>query len=240
MARQIESDQILLIDHQPIYRGGLKTALIHGGYNVLGEASSAHSGLRAAEELAPGIVIVEALLPGVNGFVTAAYIRRALPSVKIVVISSEQKPTLTASAIRVGAMGFLEKSDEPEAILEVMHAVKSGHNILQSRAMADEDTTRLLISYLRSESRDLRQNSGPDLSPRELEVLDCLLMGYANKDIADALFITEQTVKNHMTSIMRKLSVTDRVAALRVAMTSGWSCLGVPALVEDPLLAVRQ
>ncbi len=240
MARQIENDQILLIDHQPIYRGGLRTALIHGGYNVIGEASSSHCGLRAAEELAPGIVIVEALLPGVNGIVTAAYIRRALPSVKIVMIASERKPTLIASALRVGAMGFLEKSDEPETILDVLHAVKSGHNILQARAMADEATTRLLISYLRSEPQDTKSNGGPDLSPRELEVLDCLLMGYANKDIAEALFITEQTVKNHMTSIMRKLSVTDRVAALRVAMTSGWSCLGVPALIDDPLLAYRR
>jgi DNA-binding NarL/FixJ family response regulator len=62
-------------------------------------------------------------------------------------------------------------------------------------------------------------------------------MGYANRDIAKALFITEQTVKNHMTSIMRKLSVSDRVAALRVAMSSGWSYLGMPALVNDPMLS---
>jgi DNA-binding NarL/FixJ family response regulator len=240
MGRQIESDQILLIDHQPIYRGGLRTALIHGGYAVVGEAATAHLGLRAAEELLPGIIIIEALLPGVNGFVTAAYIRRALPNVKIIMISSEQKPTLTASAIRVGAMGFIQKSDEPEAILETLHAVKTGHNILQARAMTDEATTRLLIAYLRSDRRDLQPNGGPDLSPRELEVLDCLLMGYSNRDIADALFITEQTVKNHMTSIMRKLSVTDRVAALRVAMSSGWSCLGVPALVDDPVLSYRR
>jgi len=115
--------------------------------------------------------------------------------------------------------------------------VKHGHNILQARAMTDEATTRLLISYLRADAKANRQPNGQELSPRELEVLDCLLMGFANKDIGDALFITEQTVKNHMTSIMRKFSVTDRVAALRVAMSSGWSCLGVPALVEDPLLA---
>jgi DNA-binding NarL/FixJ family response regulator len=137
-------------------------------------------------------------------------------------------------------MGFIQKSDEPEAILETLHAVKTGHNILQARAMTDEATTRLLIAYLRSDRRDLQPNGGPDLSPRELEVLDCLLMGYSNRDIADALFITEQTVKNHMTSIMRKLSVTDRVAALRVAMSSGWSCLGVPALVDDPVLSYRR
>lgn len=237
MGRQVVTDQLLLIDHQPIYRGGLRSALTNGGYSVIGEAASAHCGLRSAEELAPGIVIIEALLPGVNGFVTASYIRRAVPGAKIIFITSIQCPTLTASAIRVGAMGFIQKSDEPEAILETVHAVKNGHNILQTRAMHDEATTRLLISYLRSDPHGTKSNREPDLSPRELEVLDCLLMGYANRDIAQALFITEQTVKNHMTSIMRKLSVSDRVAALRVAMSSGWSFLGMPALVNDPMLA---
>lgn len=240
MARQIDKDQILLIDHQPIYRGGLRTTLMNFGYSVVGEASTAHYGLRSAEELSPGIVIIEALLPGVNGFVTAKYIQRSLPNVKIVMITAEQKPTLTACALRVGAMGFLQKSDEPEAIDDVLNAVKNGINVLQAKAMTDEATTRLLISYLRDDPDGTHLHTGPELSPRELEVLDCLLMAYTNRDIADALFITEQTVKNHMTSIMRKLSVSDRVAALRVAMTSGWSCLGMPALVEDPVVSYRR
>jgi DNA-binding NarL/FixJ family response regulator len=116
MARQIESDQILLIDHQPIYREGLRMALVHGGYPVVGEAASAHQGLRVAEERAPGIVIIEAMLPGINGFVTAAFLRKAAPWLKIVTIAHVQTPALTASAIRVGAMAFLRKADNPEDI----------------------------------------------------------------------------------------------------------------------------
>jgi DNA-binding NarL/FixJ family response regulator len=237
MGRPVVTDQILLVDHQPIYRGGLRSTLTNSGYCVVGEAATAHQGLRSAEEFVPGIVIIEALLPGVSGFVTASYIRRAVPGVKIILMTGAQCPTLTASAIKVGAMGFIQKSDEPDAIVETVHAVKNGHNVLQARAMSDEATTRLLISYLRSDAHSRKAPCEPDLSPRELEVLDCLLMGYANRDIAKALFITEQTVKNHMTSIMRKLSVSDRVAALRVAMSSGWSYLGMPALVNDPMLS---
>lgn len=240
MARQLDNDQILLIDHQPIYREGLRTALVHGGYPVVGEACTSHQGLRASEERAPGIVIIEAMLPGINGFVTAAFLRKASPWIKIVMIAQSQTPALTASAIRVGAMGFLQKSDEPEAIIETVDAVRRGVNVLQTRAMTDEATAKLLVAYLRSNDRDRQRSGGPDLSPRELEVLDCLLMGYTNREIAEALFITEQTVKNHMTSVMRKLDVTDRVAALRVAMCNGWSCLGVPALVDDPTLTYRR
>jgi len=240
MARQVENDQILLIDHQPIYREGLRMALVHVGFPVVGEAASAHQGLRVAEERAPGIVIIEAMLPGINGFVTAAFLRKAAPWLKIVMIAQAQTPALTASAIRVGAMAFLEKSDEPEEIVDTLDLVRRGVNVLQTRAMTDEATARLLVAYLRSDERERQHAGGPVLSPRELEVLDCLLMGYTNRDIAEALFITEQTVKNHMTSVMRKLAVSDRVAALRVAMCNGWSCLGTPALVDDPALALRR
>jgi DNA-binding NarL/FixJ family response regulator len=239
MGRQTVTDRILLIDHQPIYRGGLRTALTHGGFAVVGEAASAHCGLRAAEEFCPEIVIIEALLPGISGFVTAAYIQRTLPGTRIIMIASAHCPTLTARAIKVGAVAFIQKSDEPETIIETVRAVQKGHNVLQQWALSDESTTRFLLMELRSGCNAKIKHVEPDLSPRELEVLDCLLMGFANREIAEALFITEQTVKNHMTSIMKKLSVSDRVAALRVAMACGWSFLGMPRLVNDPVLAAQ-
>src|SRR5665648_473405 len=96
MARQLDSEQILLVDHQPIYREGLRKALLHGGYPVVGEAGTAHQGLRAAEERVPGIAIIEAMLPGVNGFVTAAFMRRSSPWIRVVMIAHEQTPALTA------------------------------------------------------------------------------------------------------------------------------------------------
>ncbi|MGH2551457.1 MAG: response regulator, partial [Thermomicrobiales bacterium] len=103
MARQIENEQILLVDHQPIYREGMRAALLQGGYPVTGEAATAHQALRAAEERLPGIAIIEAMLPGVNGFVTAAFMRRSAPWIRVIMIAQEQTPALTASAIRVGA-----------------------------------------------------------------------------------------------------------------------------------------
>ena len=240
MAKIHENDRILLVDHQPIYREGLRASLLQAGYPIAGEAGTAHQGLRVAEERTPGIAIIEARLPGINGFVTAAFMRRSAPWVKVIMIAHERTPALTASAIRVGAMAFIGKSCETESIIETVEQVRRGINVLQTQAMTDEGMARLLVEYLRSEEHGRQRSGGPDLSPRELEVLDCLLMGYTNRDIAQALFITEQTVKNHMTSVMRKLSVTDRVAALRVAMGNGWSCLGTPALIDDPVIFGRR
>jgi DNA-binding NarL/FixJ family response regulator len=240
MAKVHENDRILLIDHQPIYREGLRIALLQAGYPIVGEAGTAHQGLRVAEERTPGIAIIEARLPGINGFVTAAFMRRSAPWTKVVMIAHQLTPALTASAIRVGAMAFLEKSYETDHIVEIIESVRRGINVLQTQAMTDEGMAKLLVEYLRSDEHSRQRSGGPDLSPRELEVLDCLLMGNTNREIAKALFITEQTVKNHMTSVMRKLDVNDRVAALRFAMGSGWSCLGTPALVDDPVIFGRR
>jgi DNA-binding NarL/FixJ family response regulator len=240
MAKVHENDRILLIDHQPIYREGLRTALLQAGYPIVGEAGTAHQGLRVAEERTPGIAIIEARLPGINGFVTAAFMRRSAPWTKVVMIAHQITPALTASAIRVGAMAFLEKSYETDHIVEIIESVRRGINVLQTQAMTDEGMARLLVEYLRSDEHGRQRMGGPDLSPRELEVLDCLLMGNTNREIAEAPFITEQTVKNHMTSVMRKLDVNDRVAALRVAMGNGWSCLGTPALIDDPVIFGRR
>jgi len=240
MAKVHDNDRILLIDHQPIYREGLRTALSQAGYPIVGEAGTSHQGLRVAEERAPGIAIIEARLPGINGFVTAAFMRRSAPWTKVVMITHQMTPALTASAIRVGAMAFLEKSFETDRIVETIDQVRRGINVLQTQAMTDEGMAKLLVEYLRSDEHGRQRSGGPALSPRELEVLDCLLMGNTNREIAHALFITEQTVKNHMTSVMRKLDVNDRVAALRVAMGSGWSCLGTPALIDDPVIFGRR
>jgi len=104
MAKVHDNDRILLIDHQPIYREGLRTALLQAGYPIVGEAGTSHQGLRVAEEQTPGIAIIEARLPGINGFVTAAFMRRSAPWTKVVMIAHQLTPALTASAIRVGAI----------------------------------------------------------------------------------------------------------------------------------------
>lgn len=239
MSQSEHRARVLLVDHQPIYRAGFRQLVQQAGMRVVAEADSAHQAMRACDEARPDVVLMEAMLPGINGLVAAAYLRRDHPNVRVVMLGMGTDPAVLASAIRLGAVGYIPKSADTERALAVLESIGRGDNVLEAEATNDPAVISMLVSHLRSGAHERQRVGSPDLSPRELEVLDCLMMGYANKEIADALFITEQTVKNHMTAVLRKLSVADRVAALRTAMTNGWGFVGMPALIDNPALSVR-
>jgi DNA-binding NarL/FixJ family response regulator len=137
------------------------------------------------------------------------------------------------SAVRVGAAAFLTKDAEPQKIIDTVHAVLKGENLLHQAVLTNPELARRVLGEFRSLSDGSTVSAAEVvLSPRELEVLDCLVMGHSNKEIGEALFITEQTVKNHMTSVLRKLQVDDRVAALRYAVTRRWAEIGPQPYAE--------
>ena len=239
MSQGEQQARVLLVDHQPIYRAGFRQLVQQAGMRVVAEADSAHQAMRACDEARPDVVLMEAMLPGINGLVAASYLRRDHPQLRIVMLGMGTEPGVVASAIRLGAVGYIPKSADPDRAMAVLEAVGRGENLLVVDATSDPSVIAMLVSHLRNGGHERQRVGSPDLSPRELEVLDCLLMGYANKEIAEALFITEQTVKNHMTAVLRKLAVVDRVAALRTAMANGWGFVGVPALIDDPVPALR-
>ena len=111
------------------------------------------------------------------------------------------------AAVRVGAAAYLTKDADPARIVETVHAVLRGENLLHQAVLTNPELARRVLGEFRtlSEGTSPAGTSDAGLSPRELEVLDCLVMGYSNKEIGEQLFITEQTVKNHMTAVLRKL-----------------------------------
>src|SRR6476469_5566788 len=172
-------------------------------------------------------------LPGVTGLHVASALRRERPTTSVIFLSMHVDDDRLFSAVRVGAAAFLTKDTEPQRILETVHSVLKGDNLLHQAVLTNPELARRVLG----EFRTLSDGNGVPavevaLSPRELEVLDCLVMGHSNKEIGDALFITEQTVKNHMTSVLRKLEVDDRVAALRYAVSKGWAEIGPQAYAE--------
>jgi DNA-binding NarL/FixJ family response regulator len=175
----------------------------------------------------PSLVIMDVQLPGVTGLQIASAMRRQRPNTSIVFLSMHVDDDRLFAAIRVGASAFLTKDTDPNKILETVNSVLRGENLLHQAVLTNPELARRVLGEFRSLS-DGGSGGATDvaLSPRELEVLDCLVMGRSNKEIGDSLFITEQTVKNHMTSVLRKLEVDDRVAALRYAVQKGWAEIG--------------
>ena len=237
----MDTYRVMIVEDHPVFRVGLRRILAaHERIAVVGEASSGYQALHLAEMERPDLVVMDVQLPGVTGLRIAGALRRRAPGIAIVFLSMHVDDDRLLAAIRAGAVGFLTKDSDPALIVESVLAVLGGENLLP-QAVADSPA---LARHVLSEFRTMNQNGdsgepGVALSHRELEVLDCLVMGYSNKEIAQRLYITEQTVKNHLTSVLGKLQVDDRVAALRYAVSRGWAQIGPQPFVVTPPTADR-
>ncbi|HEY8445684.1 MAG TPA: response regulator transcription factor [Thermomicrobiales bacterium] len=219
--------RIMIVDDHPLFRSGLRRILEQDPrLQVVAEASNGHEALHEADIYKPALVIMDVQLPGVTGLHVASALRRERPNTAIIFLSMHVDDDRLFAAIRVGASAFLTKDLDPAKIVETVHAVLRGENPLHQTVLTNPNLARRVLGEFRSLSEGGSADPEVTLSPRELEVLDCLVMGHSNKEIGDALFITEQTVKNHMTSVLRKLQVDDRVAALRYAVQRGWAEIG--------------
>ena len=226
--------RIMIVDDHPMFRSGLKRILeMDPRLAVVAEASNGHNALHEADIHRPALAIMDVQLPGVTGLQIASALRRERPTTAVMFLSMHVDDDRLFAAIRVGAAAFLTKDTDPAKILETVHAVLKGENLLHQAVLTNPELARRVLGEFRSLSEG-QGGAAPEvsLSPRELEVLDCLVMGRSNKEIGDALFITEQTVKNHMTSVLRKLEVDDRVAALRYAVSKGWAEIGPQPYAE--------
>lgn len=225
--------RIMIVDDHPFFRVGLRRILEQDErLKVVAEAANGHEALHQADVHRPDLVLMDVQLPGVTGLQVGGALRRQRPSVALIFLSMHVDDERLFAAIRAGAAGFLTKDTDPSEILGAVHAVLRGDNLLQQEVLSNPRLAQRVLGEFRSLNRDGVGDPESQLSPREVEVLDCLVMGQSNKEIGDALFITEQTVKNHMTSVLRKLQVDDRVAALRYAVSKGWAEIGPQPYAE--------
>jgi len=227
--------RIMIVDDHPMYRVGLRRLLESDQrLAVVAEAENGHQALHEADIHKPAVVLMDVQLPGVTGLHVASALRRERPTTAVVFLSMHVDDDRLFSAVRVGAAAYLTKDADPQKIIDTVHHVLKGENLLHQAVLTNPELARRVLGEFRSLSDGTGVNVAEVvLSPRELEVLDCLVMGHSNKEIGDALFITEQTVKNHMTSVLRKLQVDDRVAALRYAVTRRWAEIGPQNYAAD-------
>jgi DNA-binding NarL/FixJ family response regulator len=222
--------RVLLVDDHPVFRAGLRRVLeATGRYEIVGEAGNAHEAIRIAEEMRPGLILLDVQLPGITGLRITRILRRKQTRARIVVLSVHVDDERIIEAVRAGAVGFLRKDMGADALIAALSRICAGENLLRNELLARPALARRLRHELKLPG-DTSGGDGPmPLSTRELAVLDCVAQGLSNREIADALFVSEQTVKNHMTSVLRKLNATDRVGAILHAVRQGWMEVAAPA-----------
>lgn len=202
--------RILIADDHSVVRQGLQMFLgLDPELKVVGEAVDGAEAIRLATELQPDVVLMDLLMPVMDGVAATEAIRKELPDVEVVALTSVLEDTSVVAAVRAGAIGYILKNTEADELIRAIKAAAEGRVQLSPEAAA-----RLV--------REVKAPQNPEaLTERETEVLRLIAQGLANKQIAQALHIGEKTVKTHVSSILAKLSVQSRTQAALFAVRIG-------------------
>jgi DNA-binding NarL/FixJ family response regulator len=220
-----ERVRILLVDDHALIRVGMRSILEReDDLDIVGEADDPRSALDASLETSPDIILMDLSLPAPGGIEATQRIKRELPSTGIIMLAVEEDEDALFDAIKAGAAAFILKDVGPDDLVTIIRRVHNGEYLINDKVFAKPAVASRVLKEFR-ELAVYGQEAQPifaPLSPREVEILDNIAQGMTNKQVAYALSISEQTVKNHMSSILRKLSVNDRTQAVVYAMRQGW------------------
>ncbi len=225
MDEKADGIRILLADASRITTMGITQVIDkEADMEVVGVATHGDDAVAKAAELEPDILVVEAELPRLSGIEAAQRIRREFPHVAVVILTADDQEQTLFDAIRAGAAAYLHKDCDPAELIESIRKVRAGQFIINETIFSRPAVASRVLAQFRELSvygPGSAQVFAP-LSPREVQILDNIAQGRTNKEVAYALAISEQTVKNHMSSILRKLSVNDRTQAVVYAIRQGW------------------
>ena len=214
---------ILIVDDAPLFRQGVRAAVAEAPaeFLVIGEASDGPRALELALTHEPAVVLLNAARAGLDGLAVIRALKRQVPGAAVIVVVDREEEDTLFAAITDGAAAYLPKSVDAGDLRDVIRRVARGAYLINDRVRA---TPAVAARF-----RDLTHEGAPEvealfipLSPREIEVLGVVAQGHSNKEIATLLGISDQTVKNHITAIMRKLAVNDRTHAVVYALRQGW------------------
>jgi DNA-binding NarL/FixJ family response regulator len=214
----MEPIRILLVDDHILFRKGIANLIAsQDDLEVVGEAGDGREALKKARELMPDLILMDIALPEVSGREATRAIKDEMPYVKIVMLTVSERDSDLFEAIRSGADGYLLKDLEPEQLFKLCRGVFRGEAPL-SPLMAAK-----ILREFSSLAQAQLEAIGPanNITPREMEVLQLVVKGKTNKEIAESLCVTESTVKNHLRNILAKLHLKNRVQAAAYAVREG-------------------
>jgi NarL family two-component system response regulator LiaR len=198
----------MLVDDHAVVRSGLKAFLmVFDDMQLVGEASSGQEAVQIIERVQPDVVLMDLIMPDLDGAATTRSIRTRWPNIQVVALTSFREDDLVKSALQAGAIGYLLKNVGADELADAIRSAYAGRPTLAPEA------AQVLIQASRQPAQP-----GFDLTEREREVLSLLVKGMSNNDIADRLVVSRSTVKFHVSSILSKLNVSSRTEAVALAL----------------------
>jgi DNA-binding NarL/FixJ family response regulator len=212
---------VLIVDDQAMVRGGLRLILeAEDDINVIAEAENGEEGVRLTRREQPDVVLMDVRMPVMDGLEATRQITEQTESTRVIVLTTFDLDEYVYGALRNGASGFLLKDADGDQLVEAVRVIASGD------ALIAPSVTRRLISEF-ADRPELTEIKGFDeLTEREVEVLGLVAKGLANSEIGETLFVSESTVKTHVSHILTKLQLRDRVQAVVAAYESGLATPG--------------
>ena len=205
---------VLVADDQELFRRGMQTVLAtETGFDVVGEACDGAAAVARVGERAPAVVLMDVHMPEMDGIEAARRIREMAPSTRVIMLTVSDEEDDLYGAVRAGANGYLLKDSSLDDVADAVRAVARGESLI-SPSMA----SKLLSEFSNLAGEPAPEPGGPKLSDREREVLKLVAQGLTNREAANALHLSENTVKNHVANILDKLHLRSRLEAAMYAM----------------------
>ena len=203
--------RILLVDDHEVVRVGLKALLNrHPNFEVIAEAASGEEAIEKADQHSPDVVLMDIRLAGTSGIDACAEVVKRQPNTKVIMLTSYAEDEMLFAAIRAGATDYMLKRIDSTEMIRRIEAVAYGTN--------EDDLSQRILGRMRNMMKQEEQAAFADLTPQEKHVLALIVEGKTNREIAQALFLSEGTVRNYVSSILSKLGVSNRAEAAAYAM----------------------
>ncbi len=227
----MDTIRAIIVDEQPLFRQGIRSALEQmGNCVILGDTIDPNEVLELARVGNPDVALIDAGLTMVDALELARQMRHLIPHMAIIILTPSEDEERLFQSIKVGAAAYYTRNISVPELTEAVRKVSTGEYLINDDVLSKPQLASRVLRSFRELAVEEEEGAPKDLysplSTREVEILDYIARGNSNKEIAKSLKISDQTVKNHITSILKKLSVNDRTAAVVHALRHGWIKIG--------------